>query len=76
MADSIVPSLVESNVKYAISESLKQAHNYKMNTYSFFLNLGVVIIFVLDNPTYEQLMNTVDQMHSRNAYVVVVTDCL
>ena len=47
MADSSVPSLVESNVKYAISESLKQAHNYKMNTYSYFLNLGVVIIFVL-----------------------------
>lgn len=46
MADS-VPSLVEPGVKYAIGESLKQAHNYKMNTYTFFFNLGVVIIFIL-----------------------------
>jgi hypothetical protein len=47
MADSTVPSLVESNVKYAISESLKQAHTYKMKTYSFFFNLGIVVLFFL-----------------------------
>lgn len=35
----------------------------------------VVILFVLDNPTYEVMMNAVDQMASRNAYVVILTDC-
>jgi glutamine---fructose-6-phosphate transaminase (isomerizing) len=35
----------------------------------------VVILFILDNGTFELLMNTLDQMHSRKAYVVVVTDC-
>ena len=35
----------------------------------------VVILFVLDNPTYEVMMNAVDQMASRNAFVVIVTDC-
>lgn len=34
-----------------------------------------VILFVLDNENYEQLMNAVDQMRSRNALVVIVTDC-
>ena len=46
MADSI-PSLVEPGVKYAIGESLKQAHNYKMNTYSYIFNVGVVVLFFL-----------------------------
>lgn len=35
----------------------------------------VVFLFVLDNETYEQLMNAVDQMRSRNAHVILVTDC-
>ena len=35
----------------------------------------VVIIFVLDNETYPVCMNAVDQMHSRNAYVILVTNC-
>ena len=35
----------------------------------------VVILFVLDNPTFEVMMNAVDQMASRSAYVVIVTDC-
>ena len=34
-----------------------------------------VILFVLDNETYEPLMNAVDQMRSRNAQVIIVTDC-
>lgn len=34
-----------------------------------------VIMFVLDNETYEPLMNAVDQMRSRNAQVIIVTDC-
>ena len=46
MADT-APSLVEPGVKYAIGESLKQAHIYKMNTYSFFFNLGIVSVFLL-----------------------------
>lgn len=46
MADSI-PSLVEPGVKYAIGESLKQAHNYKMNTYSYIFNVSVVVLFFL-----------------------------
>ena len=41
------PSLVEPDVLYFIENSLKKAHEYKMNTYTFFLNLGVVVIFVL-----------------------------
>jgi glucosamine--fructose-6-phosphate aminotransferase (isomerizing) len=34
-----------------------------------------IILFVLDNDTYEPLMNAVDQMSSRNAQLVIVTDC-
>ena len=33
------PSLVEPDVLYFIENSLKKAHEYKMNTYSFFLIL-------------------------------------
>lgn len=36
----------------------------------------VVFLFILDNDTYPYCMNALDQMHSRNAYVVVITDCL
>lgn len=36
----------------------------------------VVFLFILDNETYPYCMNALDQMHSRNAYVVVITDCL
>lgn len=35
----------------------------------------VVFLFILDNETFPFLMNCLDQMHSRNAYVVVITDC-
>jgi glucosamine 6-phosphate synthetase-like amidotransferase/phosphosugar isomerase protein len=35
----------------------------------------VVVLFILDNGTFELMMNTLDQMHSRKAYVIVVTDC-
>ena len=35
----------------------------------------LVFLFVLDNETYEPLMNAVDQMRSRNANVILVTDC-
>jgi len=35
----------------------------------------VVILFILDNGTYSVMMNALDQMHSRNAYVIIVTDC-
>lgn len=41
------PSLVEPDVRYFIENSLKKAHEYKMNTYSFFFNVGVVVLFVL-----------------------------
>jgi glutamine---fructose-6-phosphate transaminase (isomerizing) len=34
-----------------------------------------VFLFILDNDTFNLLMNTLDQMHSRKAYVVVITDC-
>lgn len=36
----------------------------------------VVILYILDNGTYETMMNTMDQMLTRNAYVVIITDCL
>jgi len=35
----------------------------------------VVFLFVLDNGTYSIMMNALDQMHSRNAYVIIITDC-
>lgn len=35
----------------------------------------VVILFVLNNETFEQVANAIDQMLSRSAKVVVVTDC-
>lgn len=43
----VVPNLVEPNVRFFIDNSLKSVHEYKMNTYSFFLNFGAVILFVL-----------------------------
>ena len=36
----------------------------------------VVFLFILDNQTLNVLTNALDQMHSRNAYVVVITDCI
>ena len=36
----------------------------------------VVFLFILKNETFTVLMNALDQMHSRKAYVVVITDCL
>lgn len=36
----------------------------------------VVFLFILEDDTYPFLMNALDQMHSRNAYVVVITDCI
>jgi hypothetical protein len=44
---SDAPSLVEPDVKYFIENSLKKAHEYKMNTYTFFFNFGVLAIFTL-----------------------------
>ena len=41
------PSLVEPDVLYFIENSLKKAHEYKMNTYSFFFNFAVVALFTL-----------------------------
>lgn len=35
----------------------------------------VVIIFVLNNETFEQVANAIDQMLSRSAKVILVTDC-
>ena len=34
-----------------------------------------VIIIVQDNDTYPLLTNAIDQMFSRNAYVIIITDC-
>ena len=34
-----------------------------------------VILFILDNDSYEQCANAFDQMSSRNALIIVVTDC-
>ena len=34
-----------------------------------------VILFILRNETFTVMMNALDQMHSRNAYVIIVTDC-
>lgn len=36
----------------------------------------VVFLFILDNETYPYCTSALDQMHSRNAFVVVITDCL
>jgi hypothetical protein len=44
---SDIPKLVEPNVRYFIDNSLKSVHEYKMNTYSFFLNFTAVALFVL-----------------------------
>ena len=35
----------------------------------------VVILFVLDNDTFEQVANAIDQMMSRAARVILVTNC-
>ena len=36
----------------------------------------VIFLFILDNETFSDCMNALDQIHSRNAFVVVITDCL
>ncbi len=45
MSDS--PSLIEPDVKLFIDNSLKKAHEYKLNTYTFFFNFGVLALFTL-----------------------------
>ena len=47
MSDDTMPKLVEANVRYFIDNSLKNVHESRMNTYSFFLNLSAVVMFVL-----------------------------
>ena len=47
MSDDTMPKLVEPNVRYFIDNSLKSVHEYRMNNYSFFLNIGAVVFFVL-----------------------------
>ena len=37
---------------------------------------SVVFLFILNNETYTVMNNALDQMHSRNAYVVLITDCI
>ncbi|XP_031472745.1 uncharacterized protein LOC116245226 [Nymphaea colorata] len=34
-----------------------------------------VILFVLRGETFTVMMNALDQMHSRNAFVIIITDC-
>ncbi|TXH59673.1 MAG: hypothetical protein E6Q89_01950 [Bacteroidia bacterium] len=34
-----------------------------------------VILFIFDNDTFEVCANAFDQMSSRNALVIIVTDC-
>jgi glucosamine 6-phosphate synthetase-like amidotransferase/phosphosugar isomerase protein len=34
-----------------------------------------VLLFILNNDTFTVMMNALDQMHSRNAYVIIITDC-
>lgn len=41
------PSLVESDVKYFLSDALKKTHEYKMKTYSFILNLAIGAAFFI-----------------------------
>ena len=49
------------------SDSSKFADNPHLQT--------AVILFVLDNDDFEVMMNAIDQLHSRQAYVVVITNC-
>lgn len=44
---SEIPSLVEPDVRDFVENSLRKAHEYKMNTYTFFLNFSVVAIFFI-----------------------------
>jgi hypothetical protein len=44
--DELAPSLVEPNFKTFIGNTLKQCHEYKMKTYSFILNLAVLVLFL------------------------------
>lgn len=45
-SDTAAPSLVEPGMKSFIETTLKQCHDYKMKTYTFFLNLAVLVVFV------------------------------
>jgi hypothetical protein len=47
MSGDTMPKLVEPNVRYFIDNSLKSVHEYRMNNYSFFLNVSAVVFFVL-----------------------------
>ena len=44
---SDAPSLVEPDVKSFIESSLKKAHEYRMNTYTFIFNFGILAIFII-----------------------------
>ena len=45
-SDTAAPSLVEPGMKSFIETTLKQCHDYKMKTYTFFLNLAVLVTFI------------------------------
>lgn len=55
-------------------EPAKQTWTYRIDRkWQATVNSGVP--FILDNETLSLLMNALDQMHSRKAHIVVVTDC-
>lgn len=45
--ETLMPKLIEDNVRYFIDNSLRSVHETRMNNYSFFLNLTAVVMFVL-----------------------------
>lgn len=40
-----IPSLIEPNVKYYLYDRLKVCHEYKMNAFSWVLNISIFVIF-------------------------------
>lgn len=40
------PKLIETNVRNYMLQTLQKCHNYRMQTYTYLLNIGVFILFV------------------------------
>jgi hypothetical protein len=45
-SETAAPSLVEPGIKTFLGNTLKQCHDFKMKTYTFFLNLAVLVLFL------------------------------
>jgi hypothetical protein len=45
--DIVKPKLIEPGVKYFLNETLKQTHHFRMKHQNTFLNIGLLVLFLI-----------------------------